>query len=415
MKIWLTEIGEPLPVDAGARLMRCGLLAQTLAARDHEVTWWASTYDHARKTYRRSAAGTVSPSPHLRLELLHASGYRRNVSLARIRHHRTIARQFTARADAVPPPDLLYCCVPTLELTEAALRYAKTRGIPVVVDIRDKWPDIFVDALPAPMRAIGRLLLHSEFRRARYVFENAATILAVSDGYLDWGLRHAARPRRSWDAVFPHAYPRPTLDAAAAARSRGELEALGVDQRRVVCAFVGSFGRTYDLGTVIDAARLLQRAGRDDVQFVLAGDGEQRAAWQAQAAGLPNVVLTGWISGDAIAVLLGMARLGLAAYARHAPQGLPIKLFEYLSAGLPVVSSLGGETERFLKDSACGVTYAAGDALALAALLQQLVADDTARREMSRRALARYNAEFSAQQVYGRLADHLERLTPSTR
>ena len=217
MKIWLTEIGEPLPVDAGARLMRCGLLAQTLAARDHEVTWWASTYDHARKMYRRSAAATVSPSPHLRLELLHASGYRRNVSLARIRHHRAIARQFTARAEAFPPPDLLYCCVPTLELTEAALRYAKTRGIPVVVDIRDKWPDIFVDALPAPMRAIGRLLLHSEFRRARYVFQNAATILAVSDGYLDWGLSYAARRRRSWDAVFPHAYPRPTLDAAALA------------------------------------------------------------------------------------------------------------------------------------------------------------------------------------------------------
>ena len=110
-----------------------------------------------------------------------------------------------------------------------------------------------------------------------------------------------------------------------------------------------------------------------------------------------------------------MARLGLAAYARHAPQGLPNKLFEYLSAGLPVVSSLRGETERFLSDSACGVTYPAGDAPALAALLQRLASDDTARREMGRRALALYDAEFSAQQVYGRLADHLERLTPATR
>lgn len=388
--------------------MRCGLLAAAIAARDHDVTWWASTFDHARKMHRRPAAETVAAGPRLRLELLHAPGYRRNVSLARIRHQRVIARHFTARVEALPAPDLLYCCVPTLEVTEAALRYAKPRGIPVVVDVRDLWPDIFVAAIPGPLRAPVRLLLHSEFRRARRIFQSAAAILAVSDGYLEWGLRYAGRARQSGDAVFPHAYPRPTPDAGAVARARGELEALGVDRRRVICAFVGSFGRTYDLGTVIEAARLLWREDRADVQFVLAGDGERRAAWHKQAAGLSNVVFTGWLSAQAITALLGMARFGLAAYAADAPQGLPNKLGEYLSAGIPVLSSLRGETARLLHEAGCGASYPAGDAPALAALLKQLSANETARAEMGRRALERYDAEFSAQSVYGRLADHLE-------
>jgi len=328
-----------------------------------------------------------------------------------MRHQRAIARQFTERTDALPPPDLVYCCVPTLELTEAALRYAKPRGIPVVVDVRDLWPDIFVAALPAPLRAPVRLLLQSEFRRARRIFQSAAAILAVSEGYLEWGLRYAGRPRQSYDAVFPHAYPRLPLDGAAAARARGELESLGVDRRRVICAFVGSFGRTYDLGTVIEAARLLQREAQADVQFVLAGDGERRATWHKQAAGLSNVVFTGWLSAEAITTLLGMARIGLAAYAADAPQGLPNKLGEYLSAGIPVVSSLRGETERLLHASGCGATYPAGDARALAALLKQLVADERATAEMGRRALERYDAEFSATSVYERFADHLEHIS----
>lgn len=415
MKVWLTEIGEPLPLDAGSRPMRAGLLAETLAARDHDVTWWASTFDHAHKTRRSAAPGSVSLGAHLRLELLPAPGYRRNVSFARMRHQRAIARAFAARAESLPPPDLVYCCVPTLELTEAAVRYASARGVPVVVDVRDLWPDILVDAVPWPLRALARLVLHPEFRRARYVFRSATAIVGVSEGYLDWGLRQAGRARGSWDAVFPHGYPRPTLAAAAGARARAQIESLGVDPRRVVCCFVGSFGRSYDLGTVIEAARRLERGGRSDMQFVLAGDGERRAAWQRQAAGLSNVIFTGWLSGDAIAALLELARLGLVAYAPHAPQGLPNKLFEYLSAGLPVVSSLRGETEGFLRETACGATYPPGDAAALAALLVQLTADDSARREMGRRALARYDAEFAAPQVYGRLADHLERFTRSLR
>ena len=413
MRIWLTEIGELLPIDSGGRSMRAGLLAQTLAARQHDVIWWTSTFDHARKVYRRPAAGTANISAHLRLELLHAPAYRRNASLARMRYHRAIARQFTAQAPHAVPPELLYCCVPTLELTEAGVRYAAARGIPVVVDVRDLWPDIFVDAVPRPLRGLARLALRLEFRRARFILRAAAAILAVSPGYLEWGLGLAGRQRGPWDAVFPHGYPRPALNPGSKART--ELEALGVDPRRVICCFVGSFGRSYDLGTVIEAARLLERAGRAHVQFVLGGDGEQAAAWRAQAAGLSNVIFTGWLSVEAIEALLAMARIGLAAYAANAPQGLPNKLFEYLSAGLPVVSSLRGEAERFLTETGCGATYSVGDAAALAAVLQELAADDAARLEMGRRAFARYDAEFSAQQVYGRLGEHLERLSQSAR
>ena len=390
--------------------MRGGLLAQTLVEREHDVTWWASTFDHARKVHRRPAAGTVTLGAYFRLELLHAAAaYRRNVSLARIRYNRAIARQFAAQAPTAVPPELLYCCVPTLELTEAGVRYAAARGIPVVVDVRDLWPDIFVDAVPRPLRGLARLALRREFQRARFIFRAAAAILAVSQGYLEWGLGLAGRPRGPWDAVFPHGYPRPALSPGS--RARTELEALGVDPQRVICCFVGSFGRSYDLGTVIEAARLLERAGRADVQFVLGGDGEQAEAWRVQAVGLSNVVFTGWMSGEAIEALLAMARIGLVAYAANAPQGLPNKLFEYLSAGLAVVSCLRGETEHFLAEAACGATYPAGDATALAALVEHLAGNDAGCREMRRRARASFEAEFSAQRVYGRLADHLERFS----
>ena len=40
MKIWLTQIGEILPLQANSRMMRVGYLAERLSLRGHDVIWW---------------------------------------------------------------------------------------------------------------------------------------------------------------------------------------------------------------------------------------------------------------------------------------------------------------------------------------------------------------------------------------
>ena len=55
MRAWLLTVGEPLPCDGpNERLHRTGLLAEALHSRGHEVLWWSSTFDHARKRFRES-------------------------------------------------------------------------------------------------------------------------------------------------------------------------------------------------------------------------------------------------------------------------------------------------------------------------------------------------------------------------
>jgi len=71
--------------------------------------------------------------------------------------------------------------------------------------------------------------------------------------------------------------------------------------------------------------------------------------------------------------MMCMAKIAIAAYCSGAPQGLPNKIFEYMAAGLAILSSLDGECKQFLEDNACGLYYpAAGADGFLAALLPQL-------------------------------------------
>jgi glycosyltransferase involved in cell wall biosynthesis len=136
--------------------------------------------------------------------------------------------------------------------------------------------------------------------------------------------------------------------------------------------FIGTFGRTYDLSTVISAARELNRQGDDQIQFVLCGHGERADEWRRAAAGLKNVVFPGWVDAAQWTYLQGLRTVGLAAYARNAPQSIPNKLFEYMSGGAPVLSSLQGEGAQFLKENSCGLTYMPGDPASFLSALADL-------------------------------------------
>ena len=52
---------------------------------------------------------------------------------------------------------------------------------------------------------------------------------------------------------------------------------------RFVCAYLGTIGMGCGLEVVLRAARRLREAGRDDVRFLLVGDGAVREELEAQA------------------------------------------------------------------------------------------------------------------------------------
>jgi glycosyltransferase involved in cell wall biosynthesis len=88
---------------------------------------------------------------------------------------------------------------------------------------------------------------------------------------------------------------------------------------------------------------------------------------------------------------------------------MPIKVFDYLAAGLPVANSIGGFLERLLGERRIGVQYKAGDAESLAAVLDRLSCDDEMRRSMVENAKSAAR-EFDSALQYGRFVDLLERL-----
>ena len=409
MNVWLITVGEPLPTEgAEKRPWRTGLLARMLADKGHHVVWWTSSVNHFQKSLHVQANARVTVDPNLDIYFLHGPLYTRNISLRRFWNHWVIGREFKRLAPTLQKPDLILCSLPTLELPDEAVNFGRDFGVPVLLDIRDRWPDELASALPGPLPHLAQLLLFPMFAQARRALAGATGIIAISRSYLDWGLKLAGRRQHGSDAIFTHGYPR----SAAAPLPRDEIEVrlrkIGVDPTKRLIWFIGTFVGSIDLSTVISAARLLQDQGHGDTQFVLSGEGQDAARYRSEAEGLHNLVFTGWIDKREIEALSQSAWAGLAAYKKGALMSLTNKVFEYLSAGTPLLISLTGEAESIVTDNACGLVYQAGEPASLAEGVLRITTDLALHDAMSSNARELFEREYDAANVYAKMIEFIE-------
>jgi glycosyltransferase involved in cell wall biosynthesis len=81
----------------------------------------------------------------------------------------------------------------------------------------------------------------------------------------------------------------------------------------------------------------------------------------------------------------------------------PLKVYEYMAAGLPIVASRIGQLEELLDSGDCGVLCAPGDPAALAEALAALRRDPARRRRLGEMARAKVRRESTWDAVVHRI------------
>jgi glycosyltransferase involved in cell wall biosynthesis len=370
-----------------------------------------------RKVHRVPADMRIRQRPGLEINLLRGLGYRRNLSLARIWDHRVLARRFSELASHQVKPDIILASFPAIELCLVATRYGRAQGVPVVLDVRDLWPDIFLDYIPAMLRPLGRLVLRPLCAETAEAFRLATAITGITRPFVEWGLKQAGRMGTGLDRDFPMGYPVAQLTAESLAEARLWWKRQhGVEPgHEMLVVFFGSFGRQVDIETVLDAARRVCGKG---VRFVLCGDGERLAEFRRLANGLGHVVWPGWIDAPRICALMAMADVGLAPYFARNDflASYPNKVLEYLSGGLPVLSAIDGLVGALLGQENCGLVYGRGaPAECLARMLEEMRDNPERLREMAGNARRVFAQRFSADRVYGEMVRYLEAVADEER
>lgn len=190
----------------------------------------------------------------------------------------------------------------------------------------------------------------------------------VAGRYIDWGL--PAERMTVIPNVPGPVRAAPVLAAGAPGAEPGGGLALG---------FFGQFAPFKGLGVLIEAARMLDRAGVTDVRFAIHGtDANQNNSFRRQSAALlaeppPGVTVHGPYANDRVHDLMR------AMHAVVVPsvwwENAPLVIEEAIQARRPVLcGNIGGMAEA-VRDGQDGYHFVAGSAASLAGLIMRLRAD----------------------------------------
>ena len=177
-------------------------------------------------------------------------------------------------------------------------------------------------------------------------------------------------------------------------------------------AFVGTFKPWHGLATLVAAAAATDAdPACPRVRLLLVGDGPELAGVveAATAVGLGERVLApGAVPQDEVSALLAEADIALAPYGAGEQYFSPLKVFEYLAAGLPTVVSGIGELPRLLGGEQEALVVPPGDDGAFVAAVVALARDAARRRELGARAAVRARAEWGWGTVVDRVLRALD-------
>jgi glycosyltransferase involved in cell wall biosynthesis len=238
----------------------------------------------------------------------------------------------------------------------------------------------------------------------RMVFEQADELLVVSRWLEGYVREHGAREGHV--TVVPNAAdPERFQPRTGPSELRRKLGWEGA----FVLGFVGAMKPWQGVDALVAALHQLG-APAAPFRLLLVGDGPALAGVQARVAelGLRDAVhCTGALPHDAVPDWLGAVDVALVPFTPAAPAYFsPVKLFEYMAMGLPVVAARRGQTEEILAHGRTGWLYDAEDPREPAATLRQLATQPELRRAAGQAARDRVLAEHT----WERNAQHVERL-----
>ncbi len=338
-------VSQYFPPESGAAPERALHMCRALRDAGHEVSVITGLPNHPSGVlqvgYEPGEDLVVESGVRVIRVPLYASP--RKSLMNRLRNQLTFAYAAGRALRGLEDVDLVVASAPPTFLGIPAVRHARAHSIPLMLDVRDDWPGAAVRLGHMHDGLAARILQ----RLSDWLYGHADRLIVVTEGM-----------RRRFEASGI-ASERMTLimngtdvsrfDGAPPLRER-------VPGDSVTVVYAGTHGLIHCMEAILDAV-----AGLDPSQFSLlfVGDGvaKQGLVDRCEREALQNVEFLPMVAPDDVPEVLGRADICIATTcaAPFCGETVPVKLFDYMASGRPLVAAVLGDAADVVRASSGGI------------------------------------------------------------
>lgn len=373
MKILIAHYAESVPSDPGYLETRYAALSRQLISMGHQVLRVAPSFMHFPRLQR--PAGSFKDAVFGDFQVVPTRSYERSRSIKRINSVRDYQRGALSVAIYFQP-DLIVSGVPPVGM--GRLFREQLPNAKIFLDLRDLWPDAQIGSSSGLMKKIFLASLPILRYKIKQDFLICDGLVSLSGSYLQWAKKISPRLDSIGSHIAPLGAPMIFNDPDKAVGKTGVI-------------FVGTVSELFDFETLIAGWRVFENKHAELASannLLICGDGPVLPYIKTLAQDLDTVKFLGHVSRVRASKLMQNSLVGVAPYLGSDFHTLPNKFFEYMAAGLPVVTTLSGDANKIISDYDLGFVSGSATAEWYSDKFHQILSDDLTRQKLSEGALA---------------------------
>ncbi len=231
------------------------------------------------------------------------------------------------------------------------LLYKKIKKVPYLFEVRDLWPEfpIQMGALKNPVLRKSALMLE------KLIYKNAMHIVTLSPGMTDGVAKVLGKKEKI--TMIPNMAK---IDKFWQREKNDDLrKELGLRKNSFKIIHFGAMGLANGLDYIIETAITLKEKKIENVEFIFLGDGsvKERLIEKVKKENLDNVFFYGRTPMDKTSEIVNICDASIVPFLDLPVlyTNSPNKLFDSLSAGLPLIVNSKGWTKDMVEKYNCGV------------------------------------------------------------
>lgn len=265
-------------------------------------------------------------------------------------------------------PDIIYASSPELFSTYFSILFAKKHKLPIIVEIRDLWPESIVEYSNFSKKNIIIKLL---YRLEEWIYYKSDKLIFTFEGSKEYIIN------QKWDInsggridLNKIEYINNGVDLEKFKSSKDCLADNLLESNKFKVVYTGSIRRVNSIFLIVEAAKVLKERGVNDVDFIIYGDGTERENLikRCTELNLENIHFRKHVDKKFIPNILKKADATIIVGQHDSMNKYGMsanKVFDYMAAGKPIISNLDVGYDKILKYN-CGIVIPDGDGTEIA-------------------------------------------------